>query len=232
MPILQDVAKRAGKRARTIIVADYDALGRALADGLADVGWFSPFAYVAASERSRIQPIVTPSVHHQTSYTGYIVTRKGSGLQSVDDLAGKRFGFVDEKSASGYVYPKAALVAEGKDPNTFFGSTVFLGSHTNVIEAVEDGTVDGGATYSTAYDAAHADDKLQIIFRTDPIPTDVIAAAEAVDPVVVDALRKAFEATDNNASACAAAMREASIDSFARTSDSDYDVVRKAAAVQ
>lgn len=232
VPILQDVAKRAGKRARTIIVADYDALGRALADGLADVGWFSPFAYVAASERSRIQPIVTPSVHHQTSYTGYIVTRKGSGLNDVDALAGKRFGFVDEKSASGYVYPKAALVAAGKDPERFFGSTVFLGSHTNVIEAVKDGTVDGGATYSTAYDAAHADDQLQIIFRTDPIPTDVIAAAEAVDPAVVDALREAFEATDDTASACAAAMRGASIDGFVATSDSDYDVVRKAAAVK
>lgn len=232
VPILQDVAKRAGKRARTIIVADYDALGRALAEGLADVGWFSPFAYVAARERSRIQPIVTPSVHHQTSYTGYIVTRRGSGLDTIDDLSGKRFGFVDEKSASGYVYPKAALVAEGKVPDTFFGSTVFLGSHNNVIQAVEDGTVDGGATYSTAYDAAHAGDQLQIIFQTDPIPTDVIAAAAAVDKNVVAALRAAFEATTETASTCAAAMQEAGIDSFVETSDKAYDVVRKAAAVK
>lgn len=232
VPILKDVAARAGKRARTIIVADYDALGKALAEGLADVGWFSPFAYVAASERSRIQPIVTPSVHHQTSYTGYIVTRKGSGLDTVDDLAGKRFGFVDEKSASGYVYPKAALVAAGKDPETFFGSTVFLGSHNNVIGAVEDGTVDGGATYSTAYDAAHADEKLQVIFRTDPIPTDVIAAAATIDKTIVTALREAFEATKDTNATCAAAMREAGIDSFVETNDKAYDVVRKAASVR
>ena len=232
VPILKDVAARAGKRARTIIVADYDALGRALADGLADVGWFSPFAYVSASARSRLQPIVTPEVHHQTSYTGYIVTRKGSGLSTIEDLAGKRFGFVDEKSASGYVYPKAALIEAGKDPEHFCGSTVFLGSHNNVIRAVEDGTVDGGATYSTAFDAAHAGEKLQVIFETAPIPTDVIAAAATLDPALVAALRKEFEATKDGTAACAAAMREAEINGFAETDDKAYDVVRKAASIQ
>ena len=101
VPILKDVAARAGKKARTIIVADYEALGEALKNGLADVGWFSPFAYVSAAEQAKLHPLVTPEVNHQTSYTGYIVTKKGSGLAARDDLAGKKFGFVDEKSASG-----------------------------------------------------------------------------------------------------------------------------------
>lgn len=232
VPILQDVAARAGKKARTIIVADYETLGEALRNGLADVGWFSPFAYVSASEKAKLQPLVTPEVNHQTSYTGYIVTKKGSGLSSLDDLAGKRFGFVDEKSASGYVYPKAALVEEGKDPARFFGSTVFLGSHNNVIQAVEDGAVDGGATYSTAFMQAHADDRLDIIFRTPPIPTDVIAAAPSVPADVVRRLREEFERTKDTGAACADAMRAAKITGFVETKDAAYDVVRKAAAVQ
>lgn len=232
VPILQDVAARAGKKARTIIVADYETLGEALRNGLADVGWFSPFAYVSASEKAKLQPLVTPEVNHQTSYTGYIVTKKGSGLSSLDDLAGKRFGFVDEKSASGYVYPKAALVEAGKDPARFFGSTVFLGSHNNVIQAVEDGAVDGGATYSTAFAQAHADDRLDIIFRTPPIPTDVIAAAPSVSADVVRRLREEFERTKDTGAACADAMRAAKITGFVETKDAAYDVVRKAAAVQ
>lgn len=232
VPILKDVAARAGKRARTIIVADYEALGEALRNGLADVGWFSPFAYVSAAEKAKLQPLVTPEVNHQTSYTGYIVTKKGSGLSTLDDLAGKKFGFVDEKSASGYVYPKAALIEEGKDPAHFFGSTVFLGSHNSVIEAVEDGTVDGGATYSTAFATAHAEDQLDIIFRTPPIPTDVIAAAPAVPADVVRRLREEFGRTKDTDASCAEAMRAAKINGFVETKDAAYDVVRKAAAVK
>ena len=232
VPILKDVAARAGKKARTIIVADYEALGEALKNGLADVGWFSPFAYVSAAEKAKLQPLVTPEVNHQTSYTGYIVTKKGSGLAALDDLAGKKFGFVDEESASGYVYPKAALVEAGKDPAHFFGSTVFLGSHNNVIKAVEEGAVDGGATYSTAFAAAHADAQLDIIFRTPPIPTDVIAAAPGMDTALVRRLREEFERTKDTDAACAGAMREAKINGFVETRDAAYDVVRKAAAVQ
>lgn len=230
MPILSEVAESVGLQARTVIVSDYEALGSALKNNLADVGWFSPAAYVSAKNQCNITPLVTPKVNDATSYTGYIIAKKGSGIRSIDDLAGKSFGFVDKKSASGYVYPKAALVEAGKNPDTFFGSTQFMGSHNKVIDAVLSGEIQAGATYSEAFDAAgaRAADNLDIIFMTDPIPKDAIAAAPSVSPEVIAKLTSAFANMIDSNPKCGSAMKGAKITGFVKTEDSYYDVVRKA----
>ena len=230
MPILTKVAKDAGYKARTIIVNDYDALGRALKNGTADIGWFSPAAYVSAKKDTNLQPLVTPKVNNNTSYTGYIIAKKGSGIKSINDLQGKSFAFVDKKSASGYVYPRAALLENGKNPEHFFSSTSFLGSHNKVIDAVISGEVQAGATYSEAFDDAgqKAAANLDIIFMTDPIPKDAIAAAPTLPKDVVEMLTKGFEGVRTGNSECGTAMEAAHIDGFVQANDSDYDVVRRA----
>ena len=230
MPILNKVAKDAGYKARTIIVNDYDALGRALKNGTADIGWFSPAAYVSAKKDTNLQPLVTPKVNNNTSYTGYIIAKKGSGIKSINDLQGKSFAFVDKKSASGYVYPRAALLENGKNPEHFFSSTSFLGSHNKVIDAVISGEVQAGATYSEAFDDAgqKAVANLDIIFMTDPIPKDAIAAAPTLPKDVVEMLTKGFEGVRTGNSECGIAMEAAHIDGFVQANDSDYDVVRRA----
>ena len=232
MPILAEVAKKIGMKARTIIVNDYEALGNALKNNLADVGWFSPAAYVSAKNIANITPLVTPKVNNATNYTGYIITKKGSGIKTLNDLQGKSFGFVDKKSASGYVYPKAALIENGKNPDTFFGSTRFLGSHNKVIEAVLNGVIDAGATYSEAFDqaGANAANNLDIIFMTDPIPKDAIAAGPGVAPELVKNLTQAFEHMTDSDAAVGSIMKGVKINGFVEAKDGDYDVVRKAAA--
>lgn len=232
MPILAEAAKKIGMKARTIIVNDYEALGNALRNNLADVGWFSPAAYVSAKNTTNITPLVTPKVNNATNYTGYIITKKGSGIKTLNDLQGKSFGFVDKKSASGYVYPKAALIENGKNPDTFFGSTRFLGSHNKVIEAVMNGVIEAGATYSEAFEqaGAAAASNLDIIFMTDPIPKDAIAAGPGVDPEVVKQLTQAFEHMNDSDAAVGSIMKGVKINGFVKAKDTDYDVVRKAAA--
>ena len=229
MPILARVADEIGYKARTIIVNDYDALGKALQKGTADIGWFSPAAYVSAKKELNLMPLVTPKVNNNTSYTGYIIAKKGSGIKTLDDLKGKSFAFVDKRSASGYVYPRAALLENGKDPENFFSSTSFLGSHNKVIEAVISGEIQAGATYSEAFEeaGAQAANNLDIIFMTEPIPKDVIAAAPNIPQEVAERLAKSFEAMRPGGQ-CSAAMQAAHIDGFVGSKDSDYDVVRRA----
>ena len=229
MPILVKVADEIGCKARTVIVNDYDALGKALKKGTADIGWFSPAAYVSAKKEINLLPLVTPKVNNNTSYTGYIIAKKGSGIKTLDDLKGKSFAFVDKKSASGYVYPRAALLENGKDPEHFFSSTSFLGSHNKVIDAVISGEIQAGATYSEAFEdaGAQAANNLDIIFMTEPIPKDVIAASPNVPKDVAESLAKSFEAMRPGGQ-CSAAMQAAHIDGFVGSKDSDYDVVRRA----
>ncbi len=231
VPILEQAAKSIGCKARVIIVSDYDALGKAVEQKMVDVGWFSPFAYVSTKERADIIPIVTPIVNKATSYLGYIVARNDSDIDSVNHMQGKRFGFVDKKSASGYVYPKALLVEQGKNPDTYFAETHFLGSHNRVIEEVLNGGIDAGATYSEAMDAARKAgipvDRLRIISQTEPIPKDVIAASPGFDEEIVEKLRTAFESLSETQTQCS----KTKINGFVKTNDSDYEVVRKASSL-
>ena len=232
VPVLAKVAQNAGLKARIIIVKDYDAIGTSLKNHTADFGWFSPATYVSAKNQFNIVPLVTPKVNNGTSYTGYIIAKKGSGINTLNDLAGKSFGFVDKKSASGYVYPKAALIENGKNPDTFFGSTRFLGSHGKVIDAVLNGEIQAGATYSEAFEAAGAAAaaNLDIIFMTDPIPKDAIAAAPGVAPEIISRLTAAFERMTDNDPDCGRVMKQVKLNGFVKAKDSDYDVVRKAAS--
>ena len=233
VPVLEEVARQVGKKARVIIVSDYDALGQSLAKGAADIGWFSPFAYIAARERHGVRPLVTPVVNGSPSYHGLIIARKDRGLQTLDSLGGKRFAFVDPQSASGYVYPKAMLLEQGKDLERFFGETRFLGSHNRVIDAVLSGQMDAGATYTEAVDAARAAGsavhELLEVARTEAIPKDAIAARAGVDKELAQAIGEAFVRL--SVAGGQELLRKSQIDGFVQSEDTAYDVIRRAAKV-
>ncbi len=234
-PILEEVARKIGCQARVIIVSDYDSLGRSLLNGTIDVGWFSPFAYVSAKNKGNITPLVTTVVNKNASYIGYIIARKDKGFTSLDDLRSKRFAFVDKQSASGYVYPRAMLLQQGKDPDHYFSETVFLGSHNRVIDGVLDGTVEAGGTYSEAVDSARSRglsvDSLTILAKTDPIPKDAIAGRPGMDAQLMENLKRVFmEVNDTNAQ-LAAIMKKTGLNGFIEAKDEVYDVIRNAAKV-
>lgn len=232
VPIVEEVARRAGFTARVIIVSDYDALGRSLLNGTIDLGWFSPFAYVSAKNKGNITPLVTTVVNKQASYVGYIVARKDSGIRTLAELAGRRFAFVDKQSASGYVYPRAMMLQQGKDPERFLGQQLFLGSHNRVIEGVLNGTVDAGGTYSEALDSAGKNglpvQDIAILAQTDPIPKDAIAARPGMDAHIAEQIKRLFiDITDGGT--LAPQMKRTGLNGFISAEDRVYDVIRDVA---
>ena len=234
-PILEGIATKMGRQAKIIIVSDYDSLGRSLLKGTIDVGWFSPFAYVTTKSKGDIIPLVTTVVNNNASYHGYIIARKDKNFKSIDSLQGKTFAFVDKQSASGYVYPRAMLVEQGKQPETFFAETIFLGSHDRVIDAVLDGTVDAGATYSEAVDAARGRglnvQGLTILAQTESIPKDAIAARPGLDPELLTSLKQAFVETTDKRSEHTLLMKKTGLNGFIETQDQVYDIIRKVAKI-
>lgn len=224
LPIIERVSKACGYNARTIIVNTYETLTRYINEGIIDIGWFSPFAYVNAHEKSRVVPIVTPKVGGKTSYKGYIIARKDSGIKKLQDLIDKHFGYVDVNSASGYLYARHLFELENLDPDNIFSKTSFLGNHDKVIEAVLSGAVDGGATFDEALEIAKMNniniEEIEIIAQTSEIPKDAIAVRPGMDEIVIEKLQKSFidfnefEDIDTN------------IQGFEKSDDSKYDVIR------
>ena len=185
-----------GRRVVLYIAKDYGDLRTQMESGQVDIGSFSPFAYVDAQRGGKIRIIAQSILDRAATYRGLIVARKDGGIKSVADLEGKRFAFVDPKSASGYVYPRAMLIEKGVNPERYFKETTFAGSHDNVIAAVLDGRVDAGAIYDGALGVAQAKgiatDVLVTLSTTDPIPHDAIAVRTGMDEALARKIQVAL----------------------------------------
>ena len=229
VPIIEEIGKKLGKKTKTIIVADYKALTNYIKDGLVDIGWFSPMAYVEAKRQVDLTPLVTPVIGGEASYNGYIITNKDYSYSGVNDLGGTSFGFVDPLSASGYIYPKALLEEAGIDIEEDLKSTHFLGNHIKVIKAVANKDIDAGATYNEAWERAIEAgdipmDSLKIIKKTEAIPKDAIAAKK-LSSRFMKKIQNAFtELVDDQEGRNK--LTKAGIDDFVISQDSNYDIVR------
>ena len=201
IPILERVCESVGLKARTIIEKNYDSLSEGIDKGIIDIGWFSPFAYVIAHEKYGVKPLVSPKVNGKSFYNGYIITRKDSGIKNINDLKGRNFGYVDQNSASGYLYARDGIKKNNMDPDQIFNSVVFLGNHDNVINAVMDGEIDAGATYNEAMDKAMKNginiEELNIIYKTEDIPKDSLAARKDIPDEIIEKLKTAFVEFNN-----------------------------------
>ena len=224
VPILERVAKSMNRKARTIIVKSYEALSDGVENNVIDIGWFSPFAYVNAHDKCSAIPVVTPKVSGKASYNGYLIARKDGSVKKMDDLKGKKFGYVDASSASGYLYARDSMKRSKLDPDRIFSKVEFLGNHDNVIEAVLSGAVDAGATYNEAFDAAKLKgldmDRLAIISKTEDIPKDVLAARKDLPVELIEALKVAFVSFDDYEGI------ETKVQGFIESHDHHYDVIR------
>ncbi|MCT4593335.1 MAG: phosphate/phosphite/phosphonate ABC transporter substrate-binding protein [Anaeromicrobium sp.] len=224
LPILDRVFTPLGLKVRTMIVKDYESLSECIKDKIIDIGWFSPLAYVNAKNESPIIPLVTPKVNNKASYNGYIITRKDSKIKNLNDLRNVHFGYVDKKSASGYLYAYNLLKSQNLNPDRLFEKTSFAGSHDNVIKGVLSGTLDAGATYNEAIDMARNAglnvDDLHMIAKTKDIPKDAIAAREDLDPHLIDNIKNEFSKFNKNGI-------NTPVDGFEITNDEKYDVIRE-----
>ncbi|WP_286680456.1 phosphate/phosphite/phosphonate ABC transporter substrate-binding protein [Tepidanaerobacter sp. EBM-49] len=227
LPVINMVCKNMNLIPHVLVATDYDALSNSLIDGIIDVGWFSPLAYVNAKSKGPIVPLVTPIVNGSPSYLGYIITTVDSGIKNLSDIKGQRMAFVDPKSASGYAYPRMLLKKAGIDPDRDLEEQLCLGTHSNVVEAVLSGSVKVGATYSEAIEEAKRQGlditKLVYLAKTDPIPKDCIAARANMDQEILDKLKNAFINYRDNKKGSSI------INGFVIADDKNYDIIREVA---
>jgi phosphonate transport system substrate-binding protein len=80
-------------------------------------------------------------------YHSVVVVQKDSPYQKIEDLKGKKLAFADPNSTSGHQAPRYFLTEAGFNPDKFFGSTAFSGSHENSVMALLNGTFDAAATW-------------------------------------------------------------------------------------
>jgi phosphate/phosphite/phosphonate ABC transporter binding protein len=233
-PLMAYLSSALGRGVVLYVAKDYGDLRTQMEAGSVDIGSFSPFAYVDAARAGRIRIIAQSLIEGSGTYRGLIIIRKDSGLGSLADLGGKRFAFVDPKSASGYVYPRAMLLEHGIRADTGFSQVIFAGDHNRVIAAVLDRKVEAGAIYDGAIRVAKAagmhTEKLAVLASTDPIPHDAIAVRVGLDAELSQRIQAALVGlSGTEAGRKLIARSTKGLTGFAVAADDLYDPVRRTA---
>ena len=180
----QEVAKllqkETGLHFKTSVATSYAAVIEAMGAGKVDIGWLATFSYVLAKDKYDVELLLVVQRFGSPFYRGQIMVRADSGINSLENLQGKRFAYVDPASTSGHLYPKTLLLSKGLDPKTFFSKTIFAGSHNAVVLSIYKGEVDGGAAYDgsrAAVAKTYPDvfEKIKVLAYTKEIPNDTVS---------------------------------------------------------
>jgi len=152
--------KDEGFYVETSVPTSYVAVVEAFGTDKADFATFTTSAYILAKDVKKysVEPLFTIArgVHgSDTTYKGQIITRADSGINTLEDLKGKKFAYTDPSSTSGFILPNKIFTDKGIQ----LGSTIFAQKHDNVVTMIYQGQVDAGATYYTPPDVIEKDGK-------------------------------------------------------------------------
>ncbi|MBE0580118.1 phosphonate ABC transporter substrate-binding protein [Devosia sp.] len=141
------------KEVQLFPAADYDGVIQGLLGGTLDVAGLgaSGFAAVYLQDPEAVEPFLTNvQTDGSTGYYSVALAMADSGITSIEQAKGKKLGWADPDSTSGYLVPKVTLpeAIGGADPEEFF-ETSFNGGHENNVLALLDGKIDVAVTWAS-----------------------------------------------------------------------------------
>ncbi|MGD1804642.1 phosphate/phosphite/phosphonate ABC transporter substrate-binding protein [Dapis sp. BLCC M126] len=210
---------------------DYDTTVDFLVSGKVKMAYLGPFTYVKAKQKN---PNLEPIVAHIEKTTGrpwyksVIVTRKDSEINTVQDLSGKRFSFVNKSSTSGFLVPSAYFKKLGIIPEKKFSAVEYAGGHDKNALALADGKVDAIAIEKQTYihlenQGLLSKDRYKIIWESDPIPNSPIVISTELPVEFKTSLQKALI----NAPEGLVGIGGIESAGYTLVSDEDYEPIRK-----
>jgi len=224
------------------IPTEYRGLIEAMRGGNLDFAFFPPDGYVIAHQDVGAEVLLKSVRGNSPYYWSAIVVRKDSGIKNVRQLEGKTIAWVDKNSAAGYVFPRAALIAAGLDPDKLFSKQVFAGKHDSAVLAVLNKSVDAAATFAnddknksgawTQFLKPEEAAQLTAIFYSKPIPGDTFSVSKqflSKYPNLARGIAAAIQRIRTPKSKLLMDLYR--IDYMIPAKDSDYDVVREARKV-
>jgi phosphonate transport system substrate-binding protein len=242
--ILDYLEEKANVQISFYATTSYSAVIEAMLSGFVQVAQLGPKAYLIANDKSKgaIQPVVAaariPTAFDPTPcacYYGTLITKKDSGLTSIDSLNGKVLALVDPGSTSGNALPRALFTAEklsGESLDDYFGRIFYSGHHVASVLAVKKGKADAAfvseSMIARAMDRGKAKkDDFNYLWRSPKIAIDSICVdTNKVTPALMQKIRDVYLAMDKDPEGMKI-LASAKYSRFDYTNDATYDPLRQ-----
>ncbi|MCF6178845.1 MAG: phosphate/phosphite/phosphonate ABC transporter substrate-binding protein [Geopsychrobacter sp.] len=199
--------------------------------------------YLILHEENQLKLLATEKRGRYGSRTsGSIISRKGSGIKTLEDLKGKRMIFGPQLAPSGFLAQYDLMLNNGIDPETdiaYYAIPAGSFKHEKVVYGVYFGQFDVGAAPSLDLELMTADGKISaddfnIIAESAIVPYCTFGARKDLDPQLIENFRKALvdltkEDRVDFAGENLKVLASAWIDGYETLEDSDYDILRRMA---
>lgn len=156
------------------VAADYQSLARLLELEKIHIAGFSHGSYELLKGKNNWEILCRSIQRGKVFHFGRIIVRADSPIQSLSDLKGCSFAYVEKYSGSGFVFANHLLQEQNLNPLKDFSEITFTHSHEASIKGVLDGKYDAAAVYESAplLLSELQKNSLRVIADTEAIPTD------------------------------------------------------------
>jgi phosphonate transport system substrate-binding protein len=235
-PLKKWILEQTGLHVKIQVPTSFISVVEAIGSKRVDLAIMNTFGYILAHEKYGAEALLIGVNGTRAEYWGQIIT-KNPKIQSLQDLNGKKFAYVDPASTSGYILPAKLF----KDEKIKLGETVFAGKHDSVVTMVYQGRVDAGATYHTPPDNGEPQDarrlvvaqypdvyeKVRILYITNPIPSDPVVFRKDLPVEIRNKLIVALKGFSSTEDGKKALRNLYMLTGFKDCTDQTYDPVRK-----
>ncbi|MFT5114682.1 MAG: phosphonate transport system substrate-binding protein [Parasphingorhabdus sp.] len=237
-PITDRMEELTGKKIEFFMPTSYASVVEGLLSKFVDVAVLGPYSYVIANSKDAdIEVFATyakkPGYLQEEGpgYRGVLVSKKGSGLKTIEDLKGTLIGLTDPGSTSGNLVPRVVFAKViGMDIDDYFKRAVYTGSHELSTVAVHQGKVDAAFVASHRFDnvVSKGEVKLEdynIIWSSPPIPQDPFVYRSPLCEDIKTNIRNTFLGLKDDPKA-QAFLENVKSNTFVAMVSEDYDVIR------
>jgi len=198
--LLNYLEKELGYEITFVVSNDYTHLGTLIESKKVDFASISPKLFSTIRQRIHgTQYLATIQIKDEkdspkSTYRGLIVAQNDGTMNHISDLKGKRFGFTDKESTSGYFYPQILLKEAGINSEKDFSHVFILKKHPKIIGALLEKSIDAGAVYEGTYELMQKEigHSLKILATTEEIPYDAIVASPHLPSAIAEKIKKAL----------------------------------------
>jgi phosphate/phosphite/phosphonate ABC transporter binding protein len=234
-PLISYLKQQTDLDIRLVVPEDFGEFDNDVKNGHIDFAFQDPNTYVSLAswydKDTLLRALTRDGARVQS---GVVITRKDSGIKTLEDLRGKTVMFGPKPSATKWVAAKLLFEQRDMDIDKDLKSYSRGGCCEDIAFNVYIKAVDAGVVCDHFLDEHSEKQKelgidpkdIAVIGRTEPVPTKVLAARRDVNKDIITIISKALLQLDRTKGEHAKLLYPAELGGFEKSKDGDYDGIR------
>ena len=197
------LTEKSGIKINTKFAKSYDEMKQMLEKREVDFAYVCGATYLEAKDSANLEVLLLPYFNNAPFYNSLVITKIDSDATSLISFKNKTYAFSDPKSNSGSIVPRYELLKLGEDYRRFFKEVIYTYDHSESIDAVAEGYVDGASVDSLIYESyrllkPNVVNKIKIVDSFGPFQSTPVVIRKNISDTTKVKLFEAFKLLDKD----------------------------------